>query len=132
MSDLFTISSSVLPYSARVVAFRGTETMSRPYHFEIFIQLMGDEFDLDDAIGAKARLVVDRAEEGIPPFYFAGIFDNVEVLHAFEGHLLVRAHLVPRLFQLGLSRHSRLFTKTRIPDIITTILEENGLTDYEL
>ena len=46
MSDLITISSSVLPYSARVVGFRGTEAMSRPYHFEIFVLLtqeIGDE-----------------------------------------------------------------------------------------
>jgi type VI secretion system secreted protein VgrG len=135
MSDLITISSSVLPYSARVLGFRGTETISRPYHFEIFIQLryeIGEEFDLADAIGAKARLIIDPAKLGTPPFLFAGVFANVEVLHAYDGQVLVRAHLVPRLWQLGLSRHSRVFTKMKVPDIISAVLSENGITDYEL
>src|SRR5262249_22816649 len=127
MSDLITISSSVLPFSARVVGFRGTETISRPYHFEIFIQMkqeLGEEFDLADAIGAKAKPTVDRAPLGIPPFIFAGVFGNLEILHAYDHHILVRAHLVPRLWQLSLSRHSRLFTKMKIPDIISQVLTE--------
>ena len=135
MSDLITISSSVVPESARVVGFRGTETMSRPYEIEIFLALrheVGEEFDLNDAIGAKARLVLDRANDKLPPFTFAGIFANIEILHAYEGSLLLRALLVPRLWQLGLSRHSRIFTKMKVPDIIKSVLEENGVTDYEL
>src|SRR5690242_3394959 len=103
MSDLITISSSVLPYSARVVGFRGTEALSRPYHFEIFLQMkqeLGEEFDLADALGARAKLVMDRAQLGVPPFIFAGVFGDVELLHAHDGQFLVRAHLVPRLWQL--------------------------------
>src|ERR1700733_8182200 len=103
MTDLITISSSVVPESAKVIGFRGTETMSRPYEIEIFLALrqeVGEEFDLSDAIGAKARLVLDRAADAMPPFVFAGIFANVEILHAYEGNLLLRALLVPRLWQL--------------------------------
>ena len=135
MIDLITIFSSVVPESARVVGFRGTETMSRPYEIEIFLALrqeVGEEFDLGDAIGAKARLVLDRTDDKFPPFIFAGIFANIEILHAYEGNLLLRALLVPRLWQLGLSRHSRIFTKMKVPDIIKSVLEENGVTDYEL
>ena len=36
-----------------------------------------------------------------------------------------------RLWQLGLSRHSRIFTKMRVPDIIAAILQENGITEFE-
>jgi type VI secretion system secreted protein VgrG len=135
MSDLITIYSSVVPESARVVGFRGTETISRPYEIEIFLQLkqeVGEEFDLSDAIGAKARLVLDRSNDKLPPFIFAGIFANIEILHAYEGHVLLRALLVPRLWQLGLSKHSRIFTKMKVPDIIKAVLEENGVTDFEL
>src|SRR4051812_29487222 len=112
MNDLITISSSVVPSSTKVVGFRGTETMSRPYEIEIFLSLrqeIGEEFDLGDAIGAKARLVLDRESDKVPPFVFAGIFANIEILHAYSGHILLRALLVPRLWQLGLSRHSRIF-----------------------
>jgi type VI secretion system secreted protein VgrG len=135
MSDLITISSSVLPDSARVVGFRGTEAISRPYEIEIFVQMqqeLGEDLDLADGIGAKAKLVMDRVDVRTPPFVFAGVFANMELLHAHEGHLLLRCTMVPRLWQLGLSMHSRIFTKMKVPDIIRTVLEENGVTDVEM
>src|SRR5689334_8787156 len=120
MSDLITISSSVLPSSTRVAGFRGTEAISRPYEMEIFLLLGpdGDELDLADAIGAKAKLVVDQTKDGIPPFIFAGVIASIELMHEFAGRSLVRAVLVPRLWQLGLSRHSRIFTRVKITDAI--------------
>ncbi|MRG94285.1 type VI secretion system Vgr family protein [Polyangium spumosum] len=137
LTELITISSSVLPDTTRVVAFRGAEAISRPYEFEIFLSLEGEEgdgLDLGDAIGAKAQLVIDRADDKLPPFVFAGILASVELLHAIEGRSLVRAVLVPRLWLLGLSKHSRIFTKKKLPEVIESILEENSLSgdDYEL
>ena len=137
MSDFITIASSVIPSSAKVIAFRGVEAISRPYEIEIFFLLKGDdadELDLADAIGGKARLVLDRATDTLPPYFFAGILAVVEMLHAVEGYALFRAVLVPRLHQLGLSRHSRVFTKMSVPDVIEAILQDNGLSgsDYEL
>jgi len=135
MSDLITISSSVLPDSARVVGFRGTEAISRPYEIEIFVQMqqeLGEDLDLADGIGAKAKLTMDRVSLTTPPFVFAGVFANMELLHAHEGHLLLRCTMVPRLWQLGLSMHSRIFTKMKVPDIIKAVLDENGVTDVEM
>ncbi|APR84099.1 VgrG protein [Minicystis rosea] len=135
MADLITISSSVLPDAARVVGFRGFEAISRPYEIEIFISLqqeLGDELDLADGIGAKAALSIDRQVIGEKPFVFAGILANLELLHAFDGRILLRATLVPRLWQLGLSRHSRIFTKMKVPDIIKSVLEENGVSDVDM
>jgi type VI secretion system secreted protein VgrG len=135
MSDLITISSSVLPDSAKVVGFRGAEAISRPYEIEIFVTIqqdLADELDLADGIGAKAKLVLDRKVLGGTPFVFAGVLANLEIMHAFEGRILLRATLVPRLWLLGLSKHSRIFTKMKVPDIIKTVLTENGVTDFEL
>jgi type VI secretion system secreted protein VgrG len=135
MSDLVTIDSSVLPADTRVLGFRGEEAISRPYEVEVFLSLPhepGGEPDLADAIGAKAVLTVDRARLGVPPFHLAGVFAHVEVLHATEGRLLLRAVVVPRLWQLGLSEHSRIFTKMKVPDILREVLGDNGLTDVEM
>lgn len=136
MSELITISSSVLPSSTRVAGFRGTEAISRPYQIEIFLLLGadGEDLDLADAIGAKAKLVIDQAKDGMPPFIFAGVIASIELMHEYAQRSLVRAVLVPRLWQLGLSRHSRIFTKVKITDAITAILEDNsfGADDYEL
>jgi type VI secretion system secreted protein VgrG len=134
MNDLITIASSVLPDSTRVIAFRGVETLSRPYEIEIFLSLgeEGDSLDLTDTIGAKAKLVIDRIDDRLPPHIFAGILAHADLLHAYDGRSLVRAVLVPRLWQLGLSNHSRIFTKMSIPDIIKAVLSENGINDFEM
>ncbi|HSN99493.1 MAG TPA: type VI secretion system tip protein TssI/VgrG, partial [Candidatus Nanopelagicales bacterium] len=130
MKDLITISSSVLPSSTRVVGVRGVEAISRPYQFEIFIVVKGDqdELDLADTIGAKAMLELDRENDGIPPFPFAGILASVELLHEYGGQALLRAVMVPKLWLLGLSRHSRIFTRKRITEVIQAVLEENGIS----
>lgn len=137
MNDIISISSSVFPAFARVIGFRGIEAISRPYELEIFLAFrdqQGDAVDLADAIGARATLAVDRAADAIPPCIFAGIFSSIELLHELDGHTLFRAVLVPALWRLGLSRHSRIFTKVAFPDVLKAILKDNGIgpDEYEL
>ena len=132
--DLITISSSVLPDDVRVAAFRGREALSTPYEIELFLTMNGHQLDLADAIGGKACLTIDRANDSLPPFYFSGVLATVELLHEMEDRSLVRAVLVPRLWLLGLSRHSRIFTRVSIVDVIKTVLEDNAIrsSDVEL
>jgi type VI secretion system secreted protein VgrG len=137
MSDLIRISSSVLPDTARVIAFRGFEAISRPYEHEIFISVEGDEgdaIDLQDAVGAKAQLIIDRTDDRLPPYIFSGIFAGIDLLHAVSGRSLLRAVLVPRLWLLGLTKHSRIFTNKSLPDIIKDVLADNSLgsDDFKL
>ena len=40
--------------------------------------------------------------------------------------------IVPRLWQLSLTRHSRIFTKKSIPEIIGEVLGDEGVSDFEL
>ncbi len=135
--DELSLSSSVLPGSARVVGFRGVEAISRPYEFDIYFTVRGDDseaFDPEDAVGAKALLTLDRRNDGVPPFSFAGIFGAVELLHEVEGYTLVRARLVPKLWLLTLSMHSRIFTKKDFPSVLKSILEDSGMggDDFEM
>jgi type VI secretion system secreted protein VgrG len=132
-ADLITITSSVLPDDTRVAAFRGTEAFSKPYELEIFLLLDDEELDLADCVGAKACLTIDRAQDSLPPYHFSGVLAVVELLHEIDGRSLVRAVLVPRLWLLGLSRHSRIFTKMSILDVIKAVLEDNAISgsDYE-
>ena len=58
MKDYFTISSNALPDTTRVAGFRGTEGISRPYEFELYLLAgaEGQDIDLGDAVGVKAKL----------------------------------------------------------------------------
>lgn len=136
MGDLFTLRSQCLPEDTRVVGFRGTEALSRLYEIEIFLQIAGPDahsFEVADAVGGKASLVASREDER-EPFVFAGIFSEVALVHETEDRALVRAILVPRLWGLSQSLHSRIFTQRSIPDILAAVLDENafGSGDYEL
>ena len=56
----FHIQSSVLPTHASIVAFRGSEGISRPYVFDVYIQVTGPlDIEVDDAPGAKATLTFE-------------------------------------------------------------------------
>lgn len=132
MADLITLESSAFPDNSRVATFRGVEAISRPYEIEVLLMIDeadGEEVDLADGIGSKARLVLDRIDDKLPPFIFAGILGTIEHLHSFAGRSLVRAVIVPRLWTLGLSHHSRMFTKQSVRDIIRDVLEDNGLKE---
>ena len=137
MLDVFTINSSALPKGTRVVGFQGTEGISRLYAFEIHLTLSpdaSDDFDLAAATGATGELVLDR-QDGRGPFAFHGIFSEASLVHHQpDGRALVRAVLVPRLWRLTQTHHSRIFTQQSIPDVIKKTLEEGGMTsaDYSL
>lgn len=134
MVEIFTVKSTVLPDDTRVVGFRGSEGISRPYIFEVYLSISseeGQEFDLADAVGARAALTLDR-QDGRMPFLFHGIFSELSLVHEMGGRVLVRAILVPKLWRLSQTLHSRIFTAVSIPDIIKEVLDDGGLTpdDY--
>jgi type VI secretion system secreted protein VgrG len=134
-SELFKITSSALPDKARVAAFRGTEGISRPYQFDVFVHLgvEGQSLELGDAIGAKAKLEIDRAD-GRPPFVVHGILAAFELVHEVGDRSLFHAVLVPQLWGLTQTFHSRIFTNKSVPDIVKDVLEDSGLSsdDYAL
>ncbi len=134
MADLFTFASSSLPDDIIVVRFHGLEAISTPYAYEIhFVAPHPDDLDLDDAIGQKATLTIDRQNEG-DPLRVHGILASVHHLREDAGRALVRATLVPLLWHLSESEHSRLFTNKKLSDIVKDVLEGAGLTskDYEI
>src|SRR5690606_38289680 len=118
----------------RVVGFRGTERLCRPYEFELFAQVEGQgrAADLEEAISSAAKLTLQRDPE--QPQVFQGILANVSLVQQMPTWALYRLELVPRVWPLGLTRHSRVFTKQSVPDIIKSVLEAAGLgaDDFEL
>ena len=128
MKDLFHVTSSALPETTRVAGFRGSEGISRPYEFDVYLLVgaEGQDLDLGDAVGAKATLAVDHGD-GRAPFLFHGIFSAFELLHELDERSLFHATLVPQLWQLTQTFHSRVFTQKSVPEIIKDVLEESGL-----
>ena len=116
-----------LASGSRVVAFEGVESLCRPYLFSIHLQIMDDELvgDLADAVGSEATLTLQRREQ--QQLVFNGVLSRVSLAHHEGQWGLYEVHLVPRLWQLGLTRHSRVFTQRTVPEIIEEVLAEAGL-----
>jgi type VI secretion system secreted protein VgrG len=133
MSDVFTFRSSALPDDARVVSFQGRDALSRPYRFEIHVTVPDvTAVDRADAISAKATLSIDRGDDG--PLAFHGVVSSLSLVHTQGQAGVFRVAVVPRLWLLSRGRHSRIFTKKTIIEVMEEILQDEGLTgdDYEL
>lgn len=115
---------------ATLVGFRGLEAIGRCFQVEIFVTTE----DAGPVLGALGeRLVLhfdgDEARE------LAGVVAEASILHELSGRALGRLVLVPRLWRLGLSEHSRLYTDASIPDVVRDVLARAGLSegdDFEL
>ena len=121
---------------ASALEFRGREALGQPYRFDVHLRIVGEDIRAAGeraAVGTEATLRLTRGDE--KPFVVHGILSNVSVLLETASWALYKVSLVPRLWRLGLTRHSRAFTKMTIPDILTEVLEGSGLTagsDFEL
>lgn len=130
---IFNLTSSAIPTNAKVAGFKGTEKISSPYQFDIYFSvetnpLLPLDLDLSDAVFSKATLTVQLGNE--LPFSYSGILASVRLVRAADSAALFHARLVPQLWQLTLTRHSRIWTNKSVVDIITEVLEESGI-DHE-
>ncbi len=134
MADVFTLTSDVLPPSAKVLGFRGAEAISVPYRFDVAFALMpGVDFDMTAAIGGKATLSVFHAAAA-PPTIVNGVLSAVELVYEYATRSVFLATLVPRVDRLRLTRHSEVFTERSVVEILTEVLTASGLAagDFEL
>jgi len=127
---IFNLTCSAIPSNAKVAAFRGSERLSTPYQFDIFFSIDFDpmlplDIDLSDAVYSKAKIAINLGNE--PEFFYSGILAAVRLVRAGENAALFHARLVPQLWQLTLTKHSRIWTKKSITDIITEVLDEAGI-----
>jgi type VI secretion system secreted protein VgrG len=130
MQDLFTFRAGAIPAGARVAGFRGSEGLSRPYAFDVFLVLTGDlgqEVDMAGAVGARATLRLEGTA-GLPPFSWGGILASLTLVSELGPRSVFRAALVPELWVLGNTMHSRVFTRMSIPDVLRAVLAENGIS----
>lgn len=130
----FSIRGVALPEGADVVAFRGSEAISKPYRFEVFLRVPEREaagFDPRRVIGQRATLSILN-DSGDVRRVVHGMWSSIALARALpHGEALYRAVLSPRLWRLSLSRRSRVFVDRTAPDIVASVLRECGFAPGE-
>ncbi|WP_437502133.1 type VI secretion system Vgr family protein [Sorangium sp. So ce1099] len=134
MSDMFVVHSGALPSSTRLVAFHGTEGISKLYRFELYLITtldVGHEIDMAAAVGQPVTISLERSDGG-ERFVRSGVIGSIELINDFAGRCVFRATMVPRLQLLTLSVHSRIFSEKAIPEILQSVLQQGGVADCSL
>ncbi|XYH95433.1 type VI secretion system Vgr family protein [Sorangium sp. So ce1128] len=138
MPDKFVVQSSALPSSTRLIAFHGTEGISKLYRFELYLVMtndVGHSVDMAAAVGQPLSISLQRSDSensGDSPFVRSGVLGSLELLNDTAGRCVFRATMIPRLALLSLAFHSRVFTEKTIPEIIQAVLQKGGVTDCSL
>lgn len=118
------------PKTFFVKSFSGHEGISKLYEFDVHLLSDDTEIDLKSVLTNPAALTFERDEGDL---VFHGIVAHFEQLPEIRSSAQYRAVLVPRLWQADLYHQNQLFLDKTVPDIITEVLEQTGLTsqDYE-
>ena len=132
-TDMFQFECAALSVGSTVLHFRGQEAISELYSFAIDLRIRDAAFEPQQLSGQAAALRIEGGSDGHKEVIH-GMVASAEVMHAVERYAIVRVVLVPRLWQLSLSHHSRIFIDDDVVKIIRAILDNAGFSgdDYEL
>ncbi|MFO0593206.1 MAG: type VI secretion system tip protein TssI/VgrG [Polyangiaceae bacterium] len=123
--DVFAMECDALD-GAKLAGFKGVEVLNRPFEFDVFFTVPVGT-DVRRAVGARATLTVDRADDR-GPMCWRGILAAVRLLHETGERALYRASLVPKLWLLGQHVRSFVHTKKKIDAYVRDTLKDGGLT----
>ncbi|MBW2454569.1 MAG: type VI secretion system tip protein VgrG, partial [Deltaproteobacteria bacterium] len=124
--DVFSFSCASLA-KAKLVGFKGTEHISRPYVFEIFFTVPSGT-DVRAAVGDKATLTAARGDDR-EPMRWHGVFAKLRLLRHVDERVLYCGTLVPRLWRLRHCLRSNVATKQNIKEFLTDTLKHGGLSE---
>lgn len=124
MPQLFTLAGTDLPLND-VLAFRGREGVSQLYQYDVLFSAQNlIEIDPEKALATRAALTLHL--DGAHVIH--GTIAALEVVNADSQKTTWLATIVPSLWHLTHSIHSRIFTDNTIPEIIEAILLDSGMS----
>lgn len=127
-TDVYSLHCSPLS-QAKLVAFRGTEYLGKPFEFDIFFTVpTGTE--VKSAVNAKATLIMDR-KSAAEPMAWHGVLARIRLLHESSERTLYQAVLVPKLWMLRYSVRSFVHVKKKIDVFSSDTLKDGGLTTQD-
>jgi uncharacterized protein involved in type VI secretion and phage assembly len=116
------------PDHFRVHSLSGKEKLSDAWSFDVIVTAEhGGDLVEQKALAARATLLFHTGPE---PRAFYGIVSAVRVVQAHHADHSVKYQIrvVPRLWLLRRKQRTRIFQKMRVPDIVTAVLQETGIT----
>lgn len=119
-------------------SFIGKEGVSCPFEFHLKLWSPDHDLPLEDLIGTSSTIAVRRADESerlingiISEFAHTGTFvleggSQPVIMSSYE------AKLVPWVWKLSLNRDCRIFQMKSVPEIVSQVLDEHKLGNFEM
>lgn len=112
------------PEALRVLKFRGVESLSEPFRYDLALTSLDPDVELADVVGKNAVLSWTTGDE---PRCVHGIVSRFEFAGQGSKLTYYAARLVPRVWGLSLLRRSRIFQEMTTPDILKQVLTDGGM-----
>ncbi len=118
---------------------KGTESISSPFEFELDLYSPSFDLNLEKLLGTVLTVSLEAEDEQRKPvklLHFSDIIGKIEQsetlpLNSQEGMTTYKAFIYPKLWLLQFSKVYRIFQKKKTLDIVTQVLKENGITDFD-
>ncbi|HVZ85920.1 MAG TPA: type VI secretion system tip protein TssI/VgrG [Polyangia bacterium] len=117
------------PIGGNDVAFErmtGTETLGRPFEFDVDMVSANGDLSLADALGKPLTVALSMGTLGAR--YFNGIVVGFALTGWIGSQYRYRARLCPWLWLLTRTSNSRVFHNQTVPQILSTIFDDHGFS----
>ena len=119
------------PDKLLLAGFTGTETLGRPFEYELDLKSEDANIALPDLVGQSVTVSFDPGHGMLEKRHINGIVSRF-TFEGTEGRFaLYRATMVPWVWLLGQTTDSRIFEEMTVPDIVKEIFRDNGFGDFE-
>lgn len=105
------------------------EQISRPFVFRADLMSKDHAIKLENLLGNELAIEVDLPNRR--KRYFHGLVSRFDYIGAVEDHVAYYAEIRPKMWFLDLAQDCRIFHEQTVPDIVRTIFEENGISDFK-
>ena len=119
---------NIKPDTFEIAEFSGIERIGGTYSFDITLISRDETVSCDELIGLPSTLFICREGEYYP---WSGIVSKFSIVDKSTDYVIYNATLVPHLWIAGLNVQSRIFQKMTVEEIIKTVLDENGIGNYQ-
>ena len=112
----------------------GSDEVSKCFRYELTLQSEDPEITSDKLLGEAISVTVKRSQsEDQEPRYFQGLVDQFSYCgNESGGRFQYRLILRPAFWFLSKSLDNRIFQRMTVPDIVSKVLDDAGMSDYRL
>jgi type VI secretion system secreted protein VgrG len=109
-------------------SFRGQESLSQLFEFELDLASENPSIAYDNIIGQNITIAITLADGS--ERYWNGFVSRFVQMHRDNVAAAYRATMVPWLWFLSQTSDCRIFQNKKVPDLVKAIFQEYGYTDF--